>query len=95
MNSNLFARWLWRVVDVRGIDRAVVEGCTQSVELARWVYGAVDVRWIDKGSDQIGRAANASGKRLNDVEPRTIQQHLVVLIAWLVAAMLFFYWLVL
>ncbi|MEE2707740.1 MAG: NADH-quinone oxidoreductase subunit L [Planctomycetota bacterium] len=89
------ARWLWRVVDVRGVDRAVVESGTQSVGLARWLWEAVDVRRIEKASDQIGRAANASGKKLNDVEPRTIQHHLVVLIGWLVVAILFFYWLVL
>ena len=89
------ARWLWRVIDVRGIDRAVVESGNQSGRVARWLWEAVDVRRIEKVSDQIGFAADASGKKLNDVEPRTIQQHLVVLIAWLVAAMLFFYWLVL
>ncbi len=94
MNAIMFAQWMWRVVDVRGIDRAVVESGTQSVGLARWLWEAVEVRRIEKGSDQIGHAANASGKRLNDVEPRTIQHHLVVLIGWLVVAMLFFYWLV-
>ena len=90
-----YRRWLWRVVDVRGIDRMVVESGHQSVGLAQWLWETVDVRQIEKGSDQIGRAADASGKKLNDVEPRTIQHHLGVLIAWLVAAILFFYWLVL
>jgi NADH-quinone oxidoreductase subunit L len=94
-NAILFAQWLWRVVDVRGIDRTVVESGNQSVGLAQWLWEAVDVRQIEKGSDQIGRAADASGKKLNEVEPRTIQHHLGVLITWLVAAILFFYWLVL
>jgi hypothetical protein len=94
MTAVLFARWMWRVVDVRGIDRAVVESGTQGVGLARWLWEAVEVRRIEKASDQIGRAADASGKRLNDVEPRTIQHHLIVLIGWLVVAMLFFYWFV-
>ena len=89
------ARWLWRIVDVRVVDRAVEETGGQSVRLARWLWEAVDVRQIEKSSDQIGRAADASGKKLNEVEPRTIQHHLGVLIAWLVAAILFFYWLVL
>ena len=68
---------------------------TGIVGLARWLWEAVDVRRIDKSSDQIGRAADASGKKLKDYEPRTIQHHLVVLIGWLVAAILLFYWLVL
>jgi NADH-quinone oxidoreductase subunit L len=91
----LVARWMWRVVDVRGIDRAVVQCGTQSIGLARWLWEAVDVRRIDKGSDQIGHLAEAGGKILSNVKPRTIQHHLVVLIAWLVAAILFFYWLIL
>jgi NADH-quinone oxidoreductase subunit L len=89
------ARWLWRIVDVRVVDRAVEETGGQSVKLARWLWEAVDVRQIEKSSDQIGRAADASGKKLNEVEPRTIQHHLGVLIAWLVAVILCFYWLVL
>jgi NADH-quinone oxidoreductase subunit L len=91
----LFAQWLWRVIDVRGIDRTVVESGNQSVEFAVWLWQAVDVRRIENGSDSIGRAAEVGGSRLNKVEPRTIQHHLVVLIAWLVAVILFFYWIVL
>ena len=93
--SIVLARWLWGRIDVRLIDRAVEKSGTQSVGLARWLWEAIDVRRIDKSSDQIGRVADASGKKLNNIEPRTIQHHLVVLIAWLVAAILFFYWLVL
>ena len=89
------ARWLWKTIDVRVIDRAVEKTGGKSVGLARYLWEAVDVRRIEKGADQIGRAADASGKKLNDVEPRTIQHHLVVLITWLVAAILFFYWFVL
>jgi len=89
------ARWLWRMIDVRVIDRAVEQTGSQSVGLARWLWRAVDVRRIEKSSDQIGRAADASGEKLRDVEPRTLQHHLVVLISWLVAAILLFYWLVL
>ena len=89
------ARWLWKMIDVRVIDRTVKGSGSQSVGLARWLWESVDVRRIEKSSDQIGHAADASGKKLNDVEPRTIQHHLVVLITWLVVAILFFYWIVL
>jgi len=94
-NTVLFGRWLWETVDVRGIDRMVVGGGQQSAGLSQWLWEAVDVRRIEKGADQVDRTAEASGKKLNEVEPRPIQDHLGVLIAWLVAAILFFYWLVL
>jgi NADH-quinone oxidoreductase subunit L len=93
--SVLLARWLWGVVDVRGIDRAVVEGGRQSVGLARWLWEVIDVRRIEKNSERIGHAADATGHKLQDVEPRTLQHHLLVLNLWLVGAIVFFYWFVL
>ena len=89
------ARWLWQMIDVRVIDRAVEQIGGQSVGLARWLWETVDVRRIEKSSNQIGCAADASGEKLKDYEPRTIQHYLVVLIAWLIVAILFSYWLVL
>ena len=89
------ARWLWRIIDVRLIDRAVERTGGRSVGLARWLWEVVDVRRIDKNAERIGRAANASGHKLQDVEPRTLQHHLLVLISWLVVAIVFFYGLVL
>jgi NADH-quinone oxidoreductase subunit L len=93
--STLVSRWLWRVVDVRGINRAAEATGSKSVSLARWLWEAVDVRRIEKRSDQIGRVADASGRKLRDIEPRTTQHHLVVFIGWLVVVILFFYYLVL
>ena len=89
------ARWLWRIIDVRVIDRTVQNTGGRSVSLARWLWEAVDVRRIDKSVEQIGRATDATGHKLREVEPRMLQQHLLVLITWLVVAIGFFYWLVL
>jgi NADH-quinone oxidoreductase subunit L len=89
------ARWLWQTIDVRVIDRAVERTGGQSVGLARWLWEVVDVRRIDKNAERIGRAANATGHKLRDVEPRTLQHHLLVLNLWLVVAIVFFYWFVL
>ena len=86
-----FSGWMWRVVDVRGIDRAVNETGDRSVGLARWLWEAVDVRRIERSADQIGETVDVSGRKLRDVEPRTLQHHLVVLIAWLIVAIVFFY----
>ena len=94
-SSVLLAQWMWRVVDVRGIDRVVVESGHQSVGLARWLWEVIDVRRIEKNAEQIGRAADATGHKLQDVEPRTLHHHLLVLISWLVVAIVFFYWFVL
>jgi NADH-quinone oxidoreductase subunit L len=94
-NSVRLAQWLWRVVDVRGIDRTVVESGHQSVGLARWLWEAVDVRRIEKSAEQIRRAADVTGHKLQDVEPRSLQHHLLVLNLWLVVAIAFFYWFVL
>ena len=94
-SSVAFSQWLWRVIDVRGIDRAVVEGGSQSVGLARWLWEFIDVRRIDKSAEQIGKAADEAGHKLQDIEPRTLQHHLLGLIFWLVLAFALFYWLVL
>jgi len=89
------ARWLWRIIDVRVIDQTVENTGGRSLSLARWRREAVDVRRIEKSAEQIGRAAAATGHKLRDVEPRMLQQHLLVLVTWLVVAIGFFYWLVL
>ena len=90
-----FARWLWRVIDVRVIDETVERTGGQCVGLARWLWEAVDVRGIEKNVQRIGRAADSTGHKLQDVEPRTLQHHLFVLNLWLVGAIVFFYWFVL
>jgi len=90
-----FARWMWRVIDVRGIDRTVVATGNQGIRFGLRLWEAFDVRRIEQASVAAGRAADASGKKSNEVRPRTIQHHLVVFIAWLVVGILFFYWLVL
>ena len=89
------ARWLWQIIDVRVIDRTVERTGSQSVGLARWLWEVIDVRRIEKNAERIGRAANTTGHKLQDVEPRTLQHHLLVLISWLVVAIVFFYWFVL
>ena len=85
------ARWLWKSIDVRVIDRTVEGTGGRSVALARWLWEFIDYRRIEKSSDRIGHAADASGRKLQDVEPRTLQHHLLVLISWLVVAITFLY----
>jgi len=89
-----FARWIWRMIDVRVIDRAVEGAGSMSVGLARCLWEAVDVRRIEKSVERIGRTADATGHKMQDVEPRTLQHHLIILNLWLVVAIVFFYWFV-
>ena len=85
------ARWLWQSIDVRVIDRTVEGTGSRSVALARWLWEFIDYRRIEKSSDGIGHAADASGRKLQDVEPRTLQHHLLVLISWIVVAITILY----
>ena len=46
--------WLWRTVDLGGIDRFISGIAGVSVTLARWLWQVVDVRGIDRGVVGIG-----------------------------------------
>lgn len=91
-NSSLtLARWLWQVIDVRGIDRAVTDLGASSFTTARWLW-RVDVRGVERVADEIGRGSDRTGRRLSRLEPRTLQHHILVMIAWLVLGLVIFYW---
>ena len=84
--SILFARWLWRIVDIKGIDRMVMGIGRQSVGMSGWLWEVVDIRWLEKTANQVGSQADTAGQLLQEVEPRTIQHQLLVMILWLVLA---------
>jgi NADH-quinone oxidoreductase subunit L len=93
--SLLLARWLWHVIDVRGIDRMVGGSATLSVRLAHWLWRVIDVRGAEETVERLGRLADGAGHMLEDIEPRTLQHHLVVVVCWLGIAVGLLYWLVL
>jgi NADH-quinone oxidoreductase subunit L len=84
--SILFAQWLWRIVDIKGIDRIVMGIGQQSVGMSRWLWQVVDIRWLEQRVSQMGRQADTAGQLLQEVEPRTLQHQLLVMILWLVLA---------
>ena len=43
-----FSHWLWQVVDIGGIDRAVNGLATNSVNAAQWLWQVIDIRGIDQ-----------------------------------------------
>jgi len=89
------AQWLWRVIDVRVIERTVDGSATFSVRLAQWLWRVIDVRGTQETVERLGGLADGAGHVLEEIEPRTLQHHLGVVICGLGLAIGLLYWLVL
>ena len=50
-----FSHWLWRIIDIGGIDRAVNGLATISVIAAQWLWQVVDLKGIDRAVNGIAR----------------------------------------
>ena len=59
-----FSQWLWRVVDIRGIDGAVNGLATLSVNAAQWLWQVIDIRGIDRGVNSLGRLSIVAARWL-------------------------------
>ncbi len=90
MFSLALSRWLWQVIDVRGIDRAVTAFGTSSFTAARWLW-TLDVRGVERIAEEVGHQSDATGQRLARLEPQTLQRHILVIIAYLVAGLALLY----
>ena len=80
-----FANWLWRIIDIKFIDRSINLIATYSVYFVGWLWRIVDIRWLDR---KVGKAAgsfNTAGQLIQKMEFRTTQHHLLVMIFWLSA----------
>ena len=49
------ANWLWRVIDIRVIDRLIHSIATYSVILAQWLWRVVDIKGVDRLVIGVGR----------------------------------------
>ena len=78
-----FARWLWRIVDLMVIDRFIYFIATYSVSIARWLLRMVDIGWLEQKVGHAAGQVNTAGKLLKEMEPRTIQHQILVMIFWL------------
>ncbi len=87
-----FSRWLWRTVDTAGVDRLVMSLGTLTVSFSRWLWSALDMGSIARTADGFAGSVEASGQSLRKLEPRTLQQNLLVMVFLLVIALGFFYW---
>lgn len=89
-----FARWLWRVVDFRGVDRVVVGIGKHSIGIANWLWNIIDIKVLDKNVNRLGDQTEATAETMRELEPRTLQHHLLVMIFWLILGMILLFWLV-
>ncbi len=80
-----FANWLWRIIDIKIIDNFIHFIATYSVSLAGWLWRIVDIRWLERKVGQVAGQVNVAGQLLQEIESRTIQHQLLVMIFWLVA----------
>jgi NADH-quinone oxidoreductase subunit L len=92
--SVYFARWLWRIVDIRVIDRFVHLLAVSSVYFAGWLWRIVDIRSLEQKVEKVAGQVNATGKLLQEMESRTIQHQILVMVFWLVAMIGLLYFLV-
>jgi hypothetical protein len=76
---------LWRFVDLRIIDSFVHFIATYSVYFSRRLWRVIDVRMLDQKVGLVAEKVNSAGELLQEIEPRTIQHQLLVMIFWLVA----------
>ncbi|QPJ62465.1 MAG: NADH-quinone oxidoreductase subunit L [Candidatus Nitronauta litoralis] len=89
-----FARWLWRIMDVSIIDRFIHFIASYSVKFAGRLWRIVDIRWLEKNVGEMAEQVNDAGQILQEMESRTIQHQLLVMIFWLVAMTGLLYFLV-
>lgn len=93
-NSVHLAGWLWRVVDLRGVDQVVVGIGKQSIGVANWLWKIIDIKVLDKNVDRLGGQAEVTAEMMRELEPRTLQHHLLVMIFWLIVGMVLLFWFV-
>jgi NADH-quinone oxidoreductase subunit L len=93
-NSVGMAGWLWRMVDLRGVDRVVIGIGNHSVGIANWLWKIIDIKVLDKNVNRVGDQAEATAEMMRELEPRTLQHHLLVMIFWLIVGMSLLFWFV-
>ena len=84
---------LWRLVDLRGIDRVVVGIGEQSVGFANWLLRVFDFRIRPKEIPGLEQEGEVPNEVIQELEPQTLQHHLLVMIFWLIIAIALLYWL--
>ena len=90
--SVALSRWLWQVVDVRGIDRMVTGTDRHTMNVARWFWQHIEMRKRDGHGERVPHRADNADWVAQDVKPRMLQHHILVMVFWLIIAIGLFYW---
>jgi NADH:ubiquinone oxidoreductase subunit 5 (subunit L)/multisubunit Na+/H+ antiporter MnhA subunit len=80
-----FARWLWRVIDIKIIDGFIYFIAGFSKNFFEMLWRIVDVRWLDRKVGHLEDQADGAEQLRQELESRAIQHQLLVMIFWLVA----------
>lgn len=59
-----FSNWLWRIVDIGGVDRAVHSVASSSIVLANWLWRVIDIKGIDRVVVGVGGSSVGFGRWL-------------------------------
>ncbi len=86
----IFAGWLWRIMDIRIIDRFIQSIANYTVYFVGRLWRIVDVRWLDRKVEKVAEQVDGV-QILREMESRTIQHQLIVMIFWLVAMTVLLY----
>ena len=90
--SVALSRWLWQVVDVRGIDRIVTGTEGHTMNVVRWFWQHIEMRKLDGPDERAPHRADTADRPAQDVKPRMLQHHVLVMVFWLIIAIGLFYW---
>ena len=69
-------------MDIRVIDRFIHFIAAYSVSFAGWLLRIIDSFWLDQAGHIEGQV-NVKGKLLQEMESRTIQHQILVMMFWL------------
>ena len=83
--------WLWRVLEGRGLDRAVSGTAGASVVTARWLWRVLEGRGLQGGLDQLSHRADTVGRFFEQKEVHTLQEHLLLVVGGLAVLLGLFY----
>jgi NADH-quinone oxidoreductase subunit L len=85
------ALWLWRVLEGRGVNRAVSGTVNVSMTTARWLWRVLEGRGIQGTTDRLSHQVEAVGRYLQHKELHTLQEHLLLVVSGLAALLGLFY----
>jgi NADH-quinone oxidoreductase subunit L len=85
------SRWLWRVLEGRGLDTAVSSTATASMVTAGWLWRVLEGRMVHGTVAQLTHQTEAVSRFLHRREMHTLQEHLLLIAAGLAGLLGLFY----